>query len=292
MIRPRHTSFDLTFHVQRDAWRAQFFRHIRNIRSSCGSALDFGRTVQLLTLIPKVEGVTIQSLSPRAFAWESGVQPIQLHHLCNLSITGCHDFASAWLNTIETTTLVHLQLRIFALEDATGLVASINGHRNLQDLNILFNAWGQEWTIQDFLEELNGIPDLKSLQLFADCGGSRAETQFFTESAAKIIREYWPDLRVLKVAFADFDFYLAVLDLLELESLQLNAHLWEAGHRDTSDATCVALRSLRFNGSPDHWAGVASVRFTEVNQRRFPNLETLEVVRGHGGVFGTRGSWA
>lgn len=236
--------------------------------------------IQPLSLIAKLESLTLRSTCLSACRLRPTIKDVQLPHLFSVNLSGCHDFVLGCLEGIGTTTFIRLHLDISEMEDSVPVIAAIMLHRNLRHLHLRIGGWGE--AIEDIIFQLDAIPHLTSLMFFADAPNGGDQPESLTESDAETICEYWPTLQVLGVAIADFDFFLSILNLQELEDLQLNAWFWPSGQMDPLDAPCPAMRSLRFNGSPPHWLAEGPA---EVNRKRFPNLESLEVIPGHAGAL-------
>lgn len=263
----------------------------------CLSPSECTQFARILNLTPHLARLIIERKSLWTYKWPRSIPSVELDSLTYLSLQGDEDFVLGWLSTITAPALRTLCVKCRELESPGQMLAVIGAKCNLHHLHIQFTFYDSAWSLPDMITWLDELTELTTFQFLAnvpDC----EDPESLTDDDARTIIQLFPNLRVLAVALATFDFFIQVLELPHLEDLTLNAYFWFIGNRDTGTTHCPGLRSLRFSGSPDHWvsgpAGSKIERYPcpdTLKMERFPHMTTLEVVAGTGDILGDP-SWA
>lgn len=265
--------------------RASFFKFIRCWSFNCSSTLQCGQFVQILGLAVNLTNLKIHRCSMWPFEWPQALHCIELSTLASLSVYGHQEFIEGLLSTISTPMLLALDVFCTEVESSGRMFRMIGATHSLQHLHFEFNAYDRDWELRDMLSWFDELTALTTLRFLSSIPDSD-DPESFTAEDAHTIAEFFPNLRVLAVALATFDFFIQIVQLPLLEDLRLNAYLWSAGHRDDRTTPCPALTSLRFTGSPEHWVLGPAGCPDAVKAERFPNISTLEVVTGTGDILG------
>lgn len=236
--------------------------------------------------------LTIHRGTSYGYLWTDFPNPVQLDALTSLRLDGDEDFIHGWFKTIVTPALLALHVQPWGFDDVQLLLDLIGAMCGLQHLHLEFESYEGGWspsTMLTYLDELTDLVTLRFLANVPDCD----EPDLLTEQDALNLIQFYPNLRVLAVALASFDFFLQIIELPHLEDLTLHAYFWGIGEHDTGTATCPALRSLRLSGSPSHWTpGPAGSKVEMIpdagvlKMERFPHLATFEVVAEEGNILG------
>lgn len=238
-----------------------------------------------MDLAPNLTSLTINRSGEWEFNWPQSLRRIRLATLSSLSLEGDHEFVQGWLSTISTPVLLALRICCPQLEASEQMFELIGATHTLRHLYFEFNTYDSHWDLRSMLSWFDELTELTTFQFLSnipDCDDPEA----LTDRDARTIAMFFPNLRVLAVALATFDFFTQIVEMPHLEDLKLNAYFWSIDHCDARLTPCPGLQSLRFSGSPDHWVlGLSGCPGT-VKAERFPNIITLEVVPGTGGILG------
>ncbi|KZP03021.1 hypothetical protein FIBSPDRAFT_905332 [Athelia psychrophila] len=253
----------------------------------CLSGQINGFVLDQTVLVPRLESLELSDHAYFAAALKGPWIPIEPLHLRKLSLSGIQEFIIAMFQAIRNTTITHLRIRAdhlritTALDNSSIVMAGVMAYPSLTHLHLVVSASGEEWSGPRILTQLHAIPNLTSFTFSVSGYLCPQEPANLGSAEAEYMCNTWPNLRAVGVKLADHGFFLAILNLQHLQELELNAWYWVEGPVDASDAPHTALCSLCFRGCPPRWANRGS---TDLNLKRFPNLQGPEIIHGDGGA--------
>lgn len=258
--------------------RASFFPFIRRLYLDCRSELQCRQFMQHVGFMPHLTNLQFIVSTRQCFDWPESLQHITLKALTNLSIESHFDVAEGLLTTVTTPALVTLRISC-GLEESQQMFQAIGAMRTLRHLHLSLPIYDSCWNLTSMLSWFDDLPELITFRFHAYMPDTEVD-EYLTEADAHTIMEFFPNLRVLSVEFATFQFFIRILKHPQLESLTLDASYWLPGDRDTQTTPCPGLHTLRFSGCPDDWVpGPIGLNICgeAVKKERFPKITSLDV---------------